>query len=55
MGMIKLTRLFSDTSSFATQKSKGSQGQTFQCSDSYCKSKSNQLMPLNSTCDFRSH
>ena len=26
---------FSDTSSFVTQKSKGSLGQTFQCSDSY--------------------
>ena len=26
---------FSDTSSFVTQKSKGSLGQTFQCPDSY--------------------
>ena len=37
---------FSDTSSFVTQISKGSLGQTFQCSDSYWKSKSNQLLPL---------
>ena len=45
---------FSDTSSFNVRRSKGSLGLSFHCFQIYWNWKSNQLLPLNSTSDFRS-
>ena len=45
---------FSDTSSLNVRGPKGSLGLSFHCFHSYWKWKSNQLLPLNSTSDFRS-
>ena len=46
---------FFDTYSFELRISRGSLSQTFQCIDPYWTSKSNQLLHLNSKCDFCSH